>query len=109
MIKRLAQKIILNLTRRDFTYDKLRKVLLWSLGIFIFLYVVIGLSWHFGFNNPTVSISVKINHFTWWILIFLQNTTTLTILFLKKVKFMMLKKYQPFIQMEVAGKIEIYS
>jgi hypothetical protein len=93
MIKKLAQKIILGLTRRDFTYDKTRKMSQYSLFVFMFLYLTIGLKWKISFGDK-IGISVHINNIIWWTLILIQNSITFFFFALLRYQLNFRKIYQ---------------
>ena len=78
-MKNLIKKIIIYLCRKDYTLEKLRKYNLYSIFIFIFLLLTIGISWHF-----TPKFSMHINLLIWWSLVILQNASTLFLYLYRK-------------------------
>lgn len=78
-IKKRFKNLIIFLCRKDFTLQKLLKINKYSLFIFIFLYLTIGLHWKIKFFNPNLKVSVELNIYIWWTLILLQNSLTIFI------------------------------
>jgi hypothetical protein len=76
-MKKLIKRTIIFLCRNDYTLEKLRKYNLYSIFIFIFLLLTIGISWNFSMNGSNIKFNMHINLITWWTLVMLQNACTL--------------------------------
>lgn len=79
------KKSIIYLCRKGLTVEKISKINKYCLFVYLFLLLTLGLNWKFNFSNPTIKLSVSMNLVIWWILIFLQNSTSL-FLFLFRTK-----------------------
>ena len=75
-MKRLFRRIIINLCRKDYTLEKIRKHNLYSIYVFLFLYITVGVDWKFDFSEK-FHMSIGLHTYIWWSIVFLQNLTTL--------------------------------
>lgn len=80
----MLKKIVIYLCRKDYTSEKISKISRYSLFVYVFLLMTIGLNWKITF--APLHISISMNLYTWWILIMLQNFTSIfSILFTKNI------------------------
>ena len=81
----MFKKLVIYFCRKGYTTEKISKISRYSLFVYAFLLITIGLHYKVTFV-PNLHISIGMNLSTWWILILLQNTTSIfSILFTRNI------------------------